>query len=320
MEHSKGFGIFCLVGAALCWSCTPVVVKHFAGLVDQEVQNLFRYAVAAVALWVIVLTLFGHEALRAWRRWRAFLLPAAINCVFQVILVQAFYLKEIYPTFSSILAKSSVVFAVALAYLFFHDERQTIRSPRFILGAVLAVGGVLGVVLFDVKAAATATAAQRSDLAKGVPLILSQAFLWACYTLTMKRVVRHTRPLVGFAMVATYTTVFFIVLAAVRSRPAEFFGLSALNRILMLASGVLSISVAHSLYFRAVERLGVGVCASFMLITPLFIGIMSWAWHGERLAPAQILMAVVLLAGAYCVLIAGRKARTAQDANSIQQP
>lgn len=309
MQPTKRFGIVCLFMAALLWSCTPVVVKHFAGLVDQNVQNLFRYAAATIGLWIIVLSLFGAEALQAWRRWYAFLLPAAINCVFQVVLVRAFYLKGIFPTFSSLLAKSSVVFAVVLAYVFFRDERLTIRSRRFILGAILAMAGVLGVILFDAKASATATVAQRSDLIVGVPLILSQAFLWACYTLAMKRVVRKTRPLVGFAMVATYTTLFFLVLACIRSRPSEFLQLNALNMALMLASGVLSISAAHSLYFRAVERLGVGISAAFMLITPLFTGIMSWAWHNERLSFGQILMGIVLLTGAYHVLVAARKAQ-----------
>ena len=309
MRPSKNFGIFCLVAAALLWSCSPVIVKHFATHeVDQDVQNLFRYVAATIGLWTIVLALFGTEALQAWRHWRAFLLPAAINCVFQVILVRAFYLKEIFPTFSSLLAKSSVVFAVVLAYLFFRDERQTIRSRYFILGSLMAMAGVLGIVLFDVKAGAAATPAQRSDLLKGVPLILSQAFLWACYMLAMKRVVRNTRPLVGFAMVATYTTIFFIILANIRSRPSEFLQLATSDKILMLASGVLCISAAHSLYFRAVERLGVGICAAFLLVQPLFTGVLSWAWHNERLAPAQIIMGGVLLAGAYQVLVVSRKA------------
>ena len=322
MSHSRSFGVFCLVLASLLWSCTPVFVKHFACQeIHADVQNLFRYISATLGLWVIVIMLFGAEALRAWRRWHVFLLPAAINSIFQVILVRALYLKTIFPTFSSLLGKSSVVFAVVLAFAFFRDERRAIRSWRYLLGSALAIAGVMGVVLLDPKAGAGADAAARSDLAIGVVLILSQAFLWACYSLAMKRVVRDTRPLVGFAMVATFTTLFFAVLTSIRSDPAQFLEIATRDKFLMILSGVAFISGAHSLYFRAVERLGVSICASFTLTTPLSTGLISWAWHGEQLLGKQILMGGVLLAGAFLVVMAWRRSHeTTAELASASRP
>jgi len=314
MRRSRGFGIVCLALAAMLWSCTPVFVKHFAKQeiagsgrpIDPDVQNLFRYASAAVALWMIVGLGFGGEALQARRRWRAFLLPTAINCIFQVVLVRVLYIRTIYPTFTSLLSKTSVVFAVALAFLLFPDERRAIRSWRYVGGAVLAFAGVAGVVAFDPRASSGVGVAARADLSQGVALILAQAFLWACYTVAMKRVVRDTRPLIAFAVVATLTTVFFAALTLARSDPRQFLHIGLRDQVLMIISGIGFIAGAHSLYFRAVERLGVGVCAPFLLVTPLTTGFLSWAWHGERLLPMQIVMGAVLLAGAFLVVVAGR--------------
>ena len=314
MEHSRVFGLVCLVLAALLWSCTPVFVKHFAKQVipetgrpiDPDVQNLFRYASGAMALWLMVAAKFRGEALRGCRRWRVLLMPVAINCIFQVVFVQALYIRTIYPAFTSLLSQTSVVFAVALAFALFPDERRRIRSWRYAAGALLAFLGVAGVIVFDPRAAASAEAGARADLSRGAALILVQSFLWGSYTVAMKRLVREVRPIVAFAFVATLTSIFFLVLACVRSDPRQFFWIGLRDQILMVISGIGFIAVTHSLYFRAVERLGVGVCAPFLLVTPLATGLISWAWHGERLAHMQIFMGAVLLAGALLVVLAAR--------------
>ena len=300
MKQSRGFGILCLVLATLFWSFTGIFVKHLSlqGL-DGDVQNLFRYLFASLGLWVLVLTLFGREAAAALRRWRAFLLPALINCVFQVTMVTALYKKSIYPGFNALLNKSSVIFAVALAFILFRDERRTILSWRYLAGCALAIAGVVGVVMFGERV--------QADFNQGVLLVILAAFLWACYTLAMKRVVAATRPIITFAIVSAYTALFFVVLASVRSRPAQFLEISTRDQIYVVISGLACMGAAHSLYFRAVKRLGVAVCASFLLIQPLLTGILSAILLGEILTIPQMLMGTVLIGGAYLVVLAGRQ-------------
>ena len=300
MKQSRGFGILCLILATLFWSFTGIFVKYLSlQRLDGEVQNLFRYVFATLGLWALVLALFGREAAAALKRWRAFLFPALINCVFQVTMVSALYKKSIYPGFNSLLNKSSVIFAVALAFIFFRAERRTILSWRYLAGCALAIAGVVGVVMFGERV--------QADFNRGVLLVILAAFFWACYTLAMKRVVTDTRPIISFAIVASYTTLFFIVLASVRSRPGQFLELSIRNQAIVIGSGLLCISAAHSLYFRAVERLAVAVCASFLLIQPLLTGILSAVLLGEILTIPQMLMGTVLIGGAYLVVLAGRQ-------------
>ena len=123
------------------------------------------------------------------------------------------------------------------------------------------------------------------------------AFLWACYTLAVKRVVAATRPLVVVTIVNTFATLFFLVLASVRSRPQQFLEIRPIDQAIIVISGLLCISLAHPLYFRAVERLGVAVCASFLLVQPLLVGIVSAIFLKEHLRTPQILMGAMLLTG-----------------------
>ena len=298
--HSRAFGVFCLVLSASIWAATPLFVKYFSLQgIEADVQNLFRYLSATMGLWLLVLTRFPREAVRALKRWPIFLLPVSINCIFQVTMVSGLYRQSIYPGLMSLLSKSSTIFAVVLAFLIFRDERRTILSRRYLIGCALGVAGVVGVVMCAAEA--------RADFNEGVFLVVLASFLWACYTLAMKRVVKGTRPLVAFTVIATWTTLFFLLLAVARSHPARFFStVSMRDQVLVFVSGVLCIAVTHSLYFRAVERLGIAICASFLLIQPLITGVLSWFVFKETLTAGQMLMGVVLLTGAYLVIRAGR--------------
>ncbi len=329
MKHAKAFAVFALTTGTLLWACTGVFVKHFAlADIDPDVQNLYRYISATIGLWAIVLWRFGGEAIHAWRRWPVFLIPTAFNCAFQTSMVGALYHRSIYPAFNNLLAKSSVLFAVVLAFILFRDERRTILSWRYLVGSALAVIGVIGVIAFgDGGTIRQHAAAGDRDFVFGVTLVLTQAFLWACYTLSMKRVVRHTRPLVGFSIIATFTTGYFLLRTVLRSvlpapffsdhallqtltgthpdgfLPAQFLAIGLREQIMVITSGLAFIAVAHSLYFRAVQRLGVGICASFLLVQPFAAAAISWLWHGEVLRPGQVVMGLILLSGAALIIV-----------------
>ncbi len=299
MKYGTGSAAICLFAAVLFWSLTGLFVKHFSlAKMDADVQNLFRYVAATVGLWIISLIFYRREIIAALRRWQVFLLPTFFNCAFQLAMVGSLYQKSVYPGFTSLVSKSSVIFSALLAFAFFRDERRTILSWRYLAGCALGIAGVTGVVLFGPTL--------KADFNLGTALVLLSALMWACYTLAMKRPITTVSPVVSFTIVATYTTIFFVVLTASRSRPSQFFSASACTQMMVIGSGLLCIAVAHCLYFIAVRRLGVAVCASFLLIQPVLTGSWSAIAFGERLNPGQLAMAVVLLAGLCLVLRAVR--------------
>jgi drug/metabolite transporter (DMT)-like permease len=295
MTYLPGSGVAALMAATVFWSLTAVFVKHFAALgIDGDTQNLFRYAAAAAGLWLWTPFLYGRELARAMAQWRLFWPPVALNCVFQVIMVSSLYHVAIYPGFMSLLGQSAVIFTTVLAFLLFREERPTILSRRYLTGCALAVLGVAGVVLFREGA--------RLDFNEGVALVLLSSLLWAGYTVSMKPVVRQVNPIVAFTVVATYTAAFFLLLALVRSEPARFFQVGLRGQCLVVLSGVLCISAAHSIYFIAVRKLGVAICASFLLVQPLLTGLLSAVVLQERLTAAQMAAGVLLLLGAFLIV------------------
>jgi len=287
-------GIVCLVLSAALWSFAGVFVKFFSLRIDAETQNLFRYAAAAVGLWAVTLVAFRADILRALRQWRLFVPPTLFNCLFQVAAVGAMYRRGVYPGFVSLVTQSSVILGAAMAYILFRDERKTILSWTFALGCVMGVAGVAGVLMGGEMSGA--------EFNSGAWMALLAAFWWACYTVSMKQVVLHTTPIVAFTMVATLSTLGFWALAAWQGQPMRFFGLDGRTQALVLISGVMCISTAHSFYFLAVRRLGVAVCSSFSLTTPLMTGALSALLFGERMTRVQIIMGMVLLTGVYVIL------------------
>jgi drug/metabolite transporter (DMT)-like permease len=317
MDRARKFGIFCLVLSTTLWAFTGIFVKSFAiDDINRYVQNFFRYFSATIGLWIIVFALFGKETLHAWRRWRSFLVPTLINCAFQTCMINAYYQKAIYPGFASLLGRLSVVFSVVLAYIFFHEERRTILSKKYIGGALIAVVGVAGVIFF--KDGGFQIGAGQDGFTLGVILVIMQGFLWASYTVAMKHTLKSTRPLVAFAVVCTLSTIFFGIQTIALAKPAEILDVSPLNQFYIVLSGILCIAGAHSLYFRAIERLGVSICSSFIVVLPLIVGAFSWIFLGEMLSVGQMAMGAVLLYGGYLVVTAKGESGTPPNSASAK--
>ena len=285
----------------MLWSLAGIFVKYFSQTIDAETQNLFRYGAATVGLWVVTLVSFRGEVMRALKLWRLFVPPTLFNCLFQVATVGAMYRKGVYPGFVLLVTQSSVILAAVLAYVLFRDERRTILSWTFVVGCVMGVTGVAGVLMGGGELGA--------EFNTGAWLALLAAFWWACYTVSMKQVVLHTAPIMAFTMVATLSTLGFLGLALWQGQPAQFFGLEGRIQALVLISGVVCISSAHSLYFVAVRRLGVAVCSSFSLTMPLMTGTMSALLFGERMTSVQIIMGALLLTGVYVIMRSGNARR-----------
>lgn len=299
---SVGLGVLFLALAVVFWGFPGIFMKHFSTRLDLWTQNLCRYGFATAGLWGVCLALFRADALAAARRWKAFLLPTLFNCLFQVSLVGSLYHESIYPGFTSLVTRSSVLFATGLAFLFFREERGIIFSPLYLSGMTLGIVGVAGVILFG-------GGEVGADFGIGAAMALAAALCWACYTVSMKGVLGKTSPVAGFTVVATFTTGFFVAMAFWRGNPGQFLELAPPDMMWLIVSGLVCISVAHTLYFQAVRTLGVAVCASFGLVGPLLTNAASAVIFGERLAPAQMLAGTLLLLGVYLTVRSRYRAR-----------
>jgi drug/metabolite transporter (DMT)-like permease len=76
--------------------------------------------------------------------------------------------------------------------------------------------------------------------------------------------------------------------------------------------------VAHTLYFYAIKQLGVSVCATLMLTTPLGAMALSRWMFGERLAGGQLVGGLMLLTGGALTLFAREKPLPAELTQAVE--
>jgi drug/metabolite transporter (DMT)-like permease len=296
-ERQKG--IAALAFTLVAWSFSSLFVKFLMPYYDPWTQNVYRYASGMVLLLpLLVQRVRRNPALLGKQQLGRLLVPTIPNVVHQTAWVVA--LLWIYPALSSFLNKSSVLFAALMAFVFFPEERWFLRSKRFLSGLGLTMAGTVGLALL------------RPDLDQmkmnlGVLLALLAAAGWAMYSVAAKRLAEELGSTVSFSVVSIYTTLALLPMALAWGDLRRWNSTPWHVNAIMVFSGVFCIGVAHTTYFRAIKALGVSVCTTMLLTTPLGTLLISRWWFGERLTAGQIVSGMLLILGGALTLLAREK-------------
>jgi drug/metabolite transporter (DMT)-like permease len=304
--------ILALAVVLVAWSLSSLFVKFLIPYYDPHTQNVYRYASGMfVMLPFLFARLQNDRRLERRLLWRL-LVPTIPNVLHQVSWVVG--LIWVYPALCSFLNKSSVLFAAGLAFVFFPEERWLFRSKRFLIGLTLTVLGTLGLALL------------RTDLGQmqvnlAVLLVLFAAAMWAVYSVAIKRPAAELGSAVSFSVVSIYTTLALLPLALIWGDLGHFRDVPWRVNVIMIFSGVLCIGVAHTLYWYAIREIGVSICATMLLTTPLGTLLLSRWIFGEQLTFGQIIAGIGLLVGGALTLLAKEKpaamlARAAESADA----
>ncbi len=278
----------CCLGALLFWALGPILITYLSDSMGSWTQNALRYTVGCL-FWLPVLAYFMHTGRFDRRTWRLALWPAAANLAMQALWAESFY--HIGPAFAVLLSKTSVLWVAAFSLIFFPDERPLVRSLRFWTGLALSAVGVFGVLYFKEDFAAAGTI-------RGVAIGLVCALMWAIYTLSVKIKLRDIDARVSFAVVSLYTSIGLWVGAFIFAGPSECLTLGVRPWIAVVVSSITAISLAHVLYYVAIQRIGTTVPVLVVLSQPLLVFSISSVVFHERLAGLQVLFGLVLLLGA----------------------
>ncbi|MBI4026939.1 MAG: DMT family transporter [Verrucomicrobia bacterium] len=299
MTFQRRKAILALMLVLALW-CTPTVfVKYLMPYYDPFTQNFLRYASSALFLlpWLFRQIARGESGLGR-RELLRLLWPSIPNVISQTSWPLA--LKWLYPAFVSLFSKSSIFFSCALAFIFFHEERWLFRSRRFLIGLMLTLVGTLGLALF------------RPDLDKmkmnlAVLLVLLSSFMWASYSTAVKKFASDIGSRISFAVISLYTTALLLPPMLIWGDPGLVFRAPWHVNVILVVSGILCIGISHPLYFHALKELGVTVCATMLLSTPVGVLLLSHWMFGEVLTPGQAIFGIVLLlGGALTILVGGR--------------
>lgn len=304
---SRAGGVLLVLGTLLSWASIPLFLRFFArpdpqtgaALIDAWTANGWRYGISAL-FWMPLLTV----AFVKGRMPRAIFAAAAVPTVFNVLGQTCFawcpYFLD--PGFFTFVFRVQIVFVGLGAYLLFPSERAALRSARFWAGALLVVGGSVGLVVFG-----RGIGGEHSVWA--ILLAVSSGALFAGYGLSVRYFMHQYPAVLAFGVICQYTAVCVvaIMLALGKGHGGVVLGFSGFHWFMLVASSMIGIALSHVAYYAAIQRLGVSVSMGIIQLQPVLTAAASVLMGWEHLAPLQWLSGVVGVAGAVLVLMAGKK-------------
>jgi drug/metabolite transporter (DMT)-like permease len=282
------FAALCLAGATISWGAAPVMLQYLTAYVpDGFTTNLVRYPVAC--LFYLPLLASAIRQGRGGRFWVAALLPAGVNLAGQTLWGIAPYHHLSAGTIAFLLRLSGV-WGILGAFWLFPDERSLARRPLFWVGVSTAVGGFL------IMSWAQVTQVSQAGWS-GLLIMLACGVCYGFYGVTVRYVMGRLNPLFVFGVVGSYTSLGLIAMAPL-GRPASLLTMPPQAWLTMLVSAVTGISLAHGMYYAAVQRIGAAVSTLMLSVTPFVTICGSAVFLGERFTPKQWVGGSILVLGA----------------------
>jgi drug/metabolite transporter (DMT)-like permease len=297
----------------VCWSMAPVLIRYVSDTYPEMFQNFYRYLTSLIVMWGFAVARLGRGQLRAdlvevRKRLPKFFVMAGVNYVFQMLFTIGYYL--VLPGFGTLVQQSGVLFSVVFAALLFPDERSTLRSMGFVVGLVLALGGVYFIITGGERLGAV-------RIGPGVLALVGCAVAWALLSSLIRKWLRGITPIVCTSTVFTLVMPFFLItylategFVVPEAPPGTW--------LILTVSGFFGLGLGHSLYYMAVPVLGVATSSSLGLLIPLLAALISFFVYGEVLSVPQILGGIVLIGGSY-VLIRTRFRRLNKEPYPLDQ-
>lgn len=294
-KADRSTGYAAILATVVIWSVPSLFQFYLNRYYDAWAQNFYRYSVACLAIvpFLFLRSRQPHTHLTSRLFWLC-VLPCLPNVVHQVGQVLALY--YIGPGIYTIFGRTSVIFTALLALALFPEERHTIRQRQFQLGTLLGLVGAFGVLWFQTDAH------DQHISARGVIIAIVATFCWSLYGVLIKRPSAQLGPIRSFTVVSVVTSALFLPLTAAFGQLSTPVHAGFNVNAILVISAVTCITLAHVLYYIAIREIGVALAQTLQLVCPVGALVLS-AWiFDERLRPAQLWSAAVLLVGTFLAM------------------
>jgi drug/metabolite transporter (DMT)-like permease len=304
---SRGYAA--LFSTIVIWSVPSLFQYYLIRYYDPWAQNFYRYAVAclAIAPFVFLHVRRGGSKIDM-RAFGLCLIPCLPNVVHQITQVMALF--YIGPGVYAIFTRSSVIFTALLALALFPEERHVIRQWQFQLGTLLGLLGAFGVVWFQ-------SGWQSGPIPlRGLVIAFTATFCWALYSVLVKRPSAQLGSIRSFGLISLITSTLLLPLTILFGKIDTPLHVTAHVNLILIISAVSCITLAHVLYYVAIQDIGVALAQTLQLLCPAgALGLSAWIF-GERLTYPQLWSAAILLLGAFLAMQT-KPAATAESAENL---
>src|SRR5437016_6043502 len=304
-QLSRGYAA--LFASIAIWSMPSLFQFYLVRYYEPFAQNFYRYSVAclAIAPFVFYRVRRGGPKIDL-HALGVCLIPCIPNVIHQITqVVSLFYMG---PGVYAIFNRSSVIFTALLALAFFPEERHVIRQWQFQIGTLLGLLGAFGVIWFQAGNSAFAAAnpsggGQGQHIAlPGLAIAFTATFCWALYAVLVKRPSAQLGAIRSFGVISFITSALSLPLTLLFGKIDAPLHAGAHVNFILIISAITCITMAHVLYYVAIQEVGVALAQTLQLLCPLgALALSAWIFH-ERLTTAQLISAVILLIGAFLAM------------------
>jgi len=301
-QLSRGYAA--LFASIAIWSMPSLFQFYLVRYYEPFAQNFYRYSVAclAIAPFVFYRVRRGGPKIDL-HALGVCLIPCIPNVIHQITqVVSLFYMG---PGVYAIFNRSSVIFTALLALAFFPEERHIVRQWQFQLGTLLGLLGAFGVIWFQSNGQEPALSASRMGRHiawPGLLIAFTATFCWALYAVLVKRPSAQLGAIRSFGVISFITSALSFPLTLLFGRIDAPLHAGAHVNLILIISAITCITMAHVLYYVAIQEVGVALAQTLQLLCPLgAVALSTWIFH-ERLTSAQLISAVILLIGAFLAM------------------
>jgi drug/metabolite transporter (DMT)-like permease len=299
---SRGYAA--LFASIAIWSMPSLFQFYLVRYYEPFAQNFYRYSVAclAIAPFVFYRVRRGGPKIDL-NALGLCLIPCIPNVIHQITqVVSLFYMG---PGVYAIFNRSSVIFTALLALAFFPEERHIVRQWQFQLGTLLGLLGAFGVIWFQSNGQEPALSASRMGRHiawPGLLIAFTATFCWALYAVLVKRPSAQLGAIRSFGVISFITSALSFPLTLLFGRIDAPLHAGTHVNLILIVSAITCITMAHILYYVAIQEVGVALAQTLQLLCPLgALALSAWIFH-ERLTSAQLISAAILLIGAFLAM------------------
>ena len=285
--HIDGKATLALLGAVVSWSLGPLFLKYFTPYIDAWTTNGLRYSTAAL-VYLAYFLFWRKQGFPSSKLWKMTIVPVIVNVLGQILWALTPYYID--PGLMAFLVRLSTLWAVIGSFFLFHDERRAIATPLFWIGFFLSVAGFIGLVLGGSHSFSGATAV-------GITLIFLCSLFWAGYQISIRRYLSKIDAPTAFGLVSILTALCLFLLMFPTGNPEASLRMPLHVSLLVVLSALISIAVAHVLFYYAIRHLGVAISSSTNLGGAFITALLSRFLFQETMTGLQWASGLLLILG-----------------------
>ncbi|MCA1808122.1 MAG: DMT family transporter [Kiritimatiellia bacterium] len=275
-----------LFAVALVWAVNFSVAKVALAEIDPMSFNALRFVMAAGLVWGII------AAIGQWRPLRRRDWPELISLsLLGSLLYQLLFIFGLQRTFSSnaaVMVGTIPVWVAVLSHLFTQERMNRKKA----LGVALAFSGVVLILCARPEGVRWSSASFVGDL-----LTLAAAVAFAGYTVISKRCLHYYPPLQLAAISMSIGGASLVVAGLPSLLRLPWRSISWVGYAGVVYSGLFSLGLAYVIWNYGLQRVGAVRTATYQNMVPVMGLVLGMLVLGEKMAPGQLLGALVVIAG-----------------------